>query len=305
MGEIEFIEKNNQVFWKVESEQAQKSVLSWRMLENNEIKGLLTFNYYYVDNRIYFHYNCQNLQRLGEHFKRKSGDFEMLYFICEEILKVIVRGQEYLLEGEGYLLSPEWIFWNWGARELKLCYLPGRNMDAGEEYIALVEYLMQHTEHKDKRAVAMIYGLYDMLTTEGFIPEQLLKYLQEVQGDYEQRKQAKDYKYFLCPQQAEEMSRLQRQILDIENNVCPITGEETVIGRKEDCHLWLPFGVISQHHAILACETEEIVIIDTGSTNGTYLNGNRIPAYVRTTCKAGDVITFADIPYKVGVREKT
>ena len=343
--ELEFIENKQQVLWKAEAEQAQSGILSWRMLENNEIKGLLPFDYYYVDNRIHFYYACQSLQKLEDYFKKKEGDFDTLYFICMESIKIILRGQEYLLGQGGYLLTPEWIFWSRREKKLALCYLPGGKRELDKDYVKLVEFLMQHTNHKDKKAVEMIYQLYDMLLTEGFVPEQLQKYLEEIQKSGSQiqeeigrkrtkdkqikesdekrtinedvglNNEEKDFQYFLKPIATEKNSDLQKRILfTVKEAVLPISLKETVVGRKIedrlDSSLYngqdadssvinLPLQVISRRHALFLYEMGQLFIMDTESKNGTYLNGNKISAYVKTHCKAGDVITFADISFQI------
>lgn len=351
MEELEFIEKRRQVLWKAEAEQAQSGILSWRMLENNEIKGLLPFDYYYVDSRIHFYYTCQSLQKLGDYFEKKEGDFDTLYFICLELLNIILRGQEYLLGQGGYLLAPEWIFWCRGERRLELCYLPGGERELDKDYIRLVEFLMQHTNHKDKKAVEMIYQLYDMLQTEGFVAERLKQYLEELRegGNQEQAeigyrrakegkgdkqreeiergktsaihkrggadKEEQAFPYFLKPVAMGKSSDLQKRMLLADREVVlPVLLKETVIGRRTEngrnfflCEgketdlsvINLPFQVISRRHALLLCEMGQLFIMDTESKNGTYLNGNKISAYVKTRCKPGDVITFADISFQI------
>lgn len=342
MEELEFIEKRQQVLWKAEAEQAQSGILSWRMLENNEIKGLLPFDYYYVDSRIHFYYTCQSLQKLEDYFEKKEGDFDTLYFICKELINIILRGQEYLLGQGGYLLVPEWIFWSRRERQLALCYLPGGERELDKDYIKLVEFLMQHTNHKDKKAVEMIYQLYDMLHTEGFVPEQLQQYLEELRESGNQipeeirnkrekeiesdttkainkkdglDKEKRDFQYFLKPIATEKNSDLQKRMLFAdEETVLPISLKETVIGRQKEngwnslsCNgqgidlsvINLPLRVISRRHALFLYEMGQLFLMDTESKNGTYLNGNKISAYVKTPCKTGDVITFADISFQI------
>ena len=47
---------------------------------------------------------------------------------------------------------------------------------------------------------------------------------------------------------------------------------------------------VSRLHAILKLFEEQIVIMDLGSSNGTYLNGSRLTPYVDTPVAHGDVI---------------
>lgn len=313
MKGLELDQKNNWVLWKTEIEQVKKNELAWRMLENNEISGLLPFDYYYVDNQICFRYDYHSLQRIETFFQRKTGDFVTLCFLCEEVLKIMERGQEYLLDKRGYLLLPEWIFWNRYEKKVFLCYLPGKEGEAGKEYTAIVEYLMQHTDHSDKSAAGLIYGLYEMLGSDGFVLENLLSYLQKARNAYEllecenqTHEEMRDdernvgTKYLLKPLPDGGAGKLWGKLLcGQEGTGYFIQQEKLSVGREEKSDLCLPFGTVSRRHALFFCEPDGFYLMDTTSTNGTYLNGNKISAYVKTPCKENDIITFADISYQL------
>ncbi len=54
-----------------------------------------------------------------------------------------------------------------------------------------------------------------------------------------------------------------------------VKGEQVLIGRKSDSDIVLPNPYISRHHAKVVLENDGVVIVDLGSTHGTYLNGRR------------------------------
>jgi FOG: FHA domain len=57
----------------------------------------------------------------------------------------------------------------------------------------------------------------------------------------------------------------------------PLTGLLKEIGRASECDLCLAFdGSVSRQHARLEWDGHTWVIIDTNSTNGTFVNGERI-----------------------------
>ena len=47
---------------------------------------------------------------------------------------------------------------------------------------------------------------------------------------------------------------------------------------------------VSRLHAVLKLIKDQIVLVDLGSSNGTYLNGNRLSPYVETSVAHGDVV---------------
>jgi hypothetical protein len=55
-----------------------------------------------------------------------------------------------------------------------------------------------------------------------------------------------------------------------------LTAPLTILGRGTDCDLRLVDPGVSRHHAELRVEDGEIVLVDLGSTNGTFVNGQPV-----------------------------
>jgi diguanylate cyclase (GGDEF)-like protein len=67
----------------------------------------------------------------------------------------------------------------------------------------------------------------------------------------------------------------------------------TRLGRSADNTIQLPDASVSRHHAFLrADEDGEIRLTDLGSTNGTYLNGRRLPEQTPVRVEDGDRLQF-------------
>lgn len=62
----------------------------------------------------------------------------------------------------------------------------------------------------------------------------------------------------------------------------------TSVGRQENCSIFLEHPHVSRRHAQLNVVGEKTVLIDTGSSNGTFVNGTRIRTAVEI--KIGDII---------------
>jgi|TARA_B100002003_G_C14032543_1_gene497691 pSer/pThr/pTyr-binding forkhead associated (FHA) protein len=57
---------------------------------------------------------------------------------------------------------------------------------------------------------------------------------------------------------------------------CPITGDQIKIGRDEDNDIVIDNAAVSRHHAKIKRAGDGYVVEDLGSTNGTFVNENRI-----------------------------
>lgn len=58
--------------------------------------------------------------------------------------------------------------------------------------------------------------------------------------------------------------------------VVPITSDEATLGRGSDCDVWLQNSAVSRLHARLVVRRGKLVIEDSGSANGTFVNGERV-----------------------------
>jgi Protein of unknown function (DUF3662)/FHA domain len=61
-----------------------------------------------------------------------------------------------------------------------------------------------------------------------------------------------------------------------------LTAPLTILGRGTDCDLRLVDPGVSRHHAELRIEDGQVVLVDLGSTNGTFVNGQPVRRVVLT-----------------------
>ncbi len=55
-----------------------------------------------------------------------------------------------------------------------------------------------------------------------------------------------------------------------------LSKEETTIGRAPECDVFLDDEGVSRHHAKIIRQDETLILMDLGSTNGSYHEGERI-----------------------------
>jgi pSer/pThr/pTyr-binding forkhead associated (FHA) protein len=72
--------------------------------------------------------------------------------------------------------------------------------------------------------------------------------------------------------------------------------KEIIVGRSSDLDMVLVEDMVSRRHARIACSDTQIIIEDLGSTNGTFVNGEKIK---RTTLKEGDRVLIGTSILKV------
>jgi predicted component of type VI protein secretion system len=78
----------------------------------------------------------------------------------------------------------------------------------------------------------------------------------------------------------------------------PVSGETTVIGRGEDCDLRIPLLSVSRRHTQLNIEDDDLLCRDLGSSNGTYVNNQRV---TETQLSAGDRLAVGPVIFTVQI----
>jgi hypothetical protein len=80
-------------------------------------------------------------------------------------------------------------------------------------------------------------------------------------------------------------------------------GRRLNVGRGTDNDIYLNHSSVSKVHAALRMDQQHnLLVADTGSTNGTHINGVRIPYGEARPIEEGDVVAFGDV--EVRLRKK-
>jgi len=77
----------------------------------------------------------------------------------------------------------------------------------------------------------------------------------------------------------------------------PVPGPEFLIGRSEECHLRPQSNRISRKHAAIRIEEGFAGVRDFGSSNGTFVNGERVEG--EQQLKNGDRLMFGPLEFEV------
>ncbi len=72
----------------------------------------------------------------------------------------------------------------------------------------------------------------------------------------------------------------------------------SIVGRQRSCDLVIPAATVSRLHCELALEGQWVRVRDLGSSNGTFVNGQRVKEARATT---GDRLTIGPITFEIYV----
>ncbi|HLL87946.1 MAG TPA: FHA domain-containing protein, partial [Tepidisphaeraceae bacterium] len=85
---------------------------------------------------------------------------------------------------------------------------------------------------------------------------------------------------------------------DGERRSFSVVRDITVIGRREDCDLRIPLGDISRKHCRLIRDDDAVRLEDLGSSNGSFVNGQRVQEAV---VQPGDTISVGPVNFVVQI----
>lgn len=83
---------------------------------------------------------------------------------------------------------------------------------------------------------------------------------------------------------------------DLNGSIFNLEMGETTVGRNPDCTISLDFHGVSRRHFSINVEESQVTVTDLGSSNGTYLNNQKLTE--ETQLKRGDVVKIGAIAMK-------
>lgn len=79
---------------------------------------------------------------------------------------------------------------------------------------------------------------------------------------------------------------------------------EVLIGRAPDCSLKPVCTLVSRYHCLLINDVDKLTITDLNSTNGTFVNGEKLRAHQPITLSDGDIVRTGTAAFQVAILAK-
>lgn len=317
-GENMLIEKNTPIAYR------------FKMLENNDIEGLIRPIAMEMDGTLTLKYNTSSYYVLERLFLKLKPDGSFLRIIMEQLERVTYKLKEFLLEPDDLVIKPEFMFYNWGEKALKLIYIPGYGKNIKNQLKAFLEYIMKIFDHRDEAGVKYMYGIYDLVSEDTFSISDF-SYRLVTGGDvaYCGPDMATGQNVNYGPDMAARQSvNYGRRLAGEQKTGCgldvaagqgaapaekevtklvPLTSgalkeiviskydEMILVGRgKRETDYRIPTTQISRVHACVYIRSNGLYVEDRESTNGTFINSVRLEPLKQERIVVGDLINFAN-----------
>ncbi|MBP3878724.1 MAG: hypothetical protein J6D46_00210, partial [Lachnospiraceae bacterium] len=140
-----------------------------RVILANRIRGLLPCRLMYLNGDTYYSFDITSMQSLeilrGRQILSGDGFSDFLY----ELIDVLCGMEEYLLNFDHIMLTPDKIYIDPSGGKIGLVYFPAYRKDVKESLRELVEYLLSGTDPDDRRTTLLGYRVYHALQREDLL----------------------------------------------------------------------------------------------------------------------------------------
>lgn len=138
----------------------QKERYDVPMLLNNQIPYLLTVQITYLNQRARYAYDITGKQAVFDWVERRKIKYKDCVNLYSAIFDVIDTCSEYLLDESNLVLLPEYIYYELSNYRYHFLYHIYYHRDILQQVNELCEFLMDHVDYEDEKAVLLVYAMY-------------------------------------------------------------------------------------------------------------------------------------------------
>ena len=178
--QVRYRKSMDRYYLVVEPEKEAEENYQLRMLLENRIPGLLPLEVKLREGKKELHYDVSSMQPLSRVYDRRELNGEEIRRIFFGILDAISGMRDYLMDEEGVVLDPTYIFTDMESGTIRLLFLPfGYDKAEEDPMLQPAEFLMEHADHRDPQAALCAYRIYQTIRKGNYVAADLRRALEE------------------------------------------------------------------------------------------------------------------------------
>ena len=130
------------------------------MLVNNRINGFLPVHVQQMNGKSTLSYEITSLENLPEFLDARKITYDEMVSLLLQFCSAVSEAGRYLLDGEGILLEPQYIYVSKSLERIRFCYYPYQHMPLHQSVNVLCRFLIDHIDYDDRRSLELAYGLF-------------------------------------------------------------------------------------------------------------------------------------------------
>lgn len=194
-------------------QEADVNKYSFKMLEKNQIKGVLPCKIRMEDGKGYLYVDITNKKNLENLYEGKEMQLEDMLYTFQNLLPVLEELRNYLLTEEMVCFDPEYIYMDEEEESFYVVVLPWR--EEQQNFHKLAEFFLEKINHKDENGVNAAYHFYRQQSKHSFSLYQFLPILEKENVLKRQKKSREEESYVLPATEAamEPESDLEEEVM--------------------------------------------------------------------------------------------
>lgn len=167
MPKAEYIRKINQSSLMITPEKEYETEKdSIEMFRYHQIPDFLKMKVQKRNTNAQFCYDITSKRSLEQLLEYKLLDYLLLLKILSSFDDACRQIEDFMMTENDILLEPAFVFADHNLDYWSYCYVPGNQSDICQQFKGFMGYLLQHLDHKDKRAVRLAYDVYQRVVEE-------------------------------------------------------------------------------------------------------------------------------------------
>ena len=137
-----------------------------KILIGQNVSGFLKIAERKINGECHFLYKISSKMNMKDSFSTGGMSSEELIGLIKSFGILFETMDNYLMDYNSIVLSPEFIWREVGGEEWSFVYYSGKDGVFEDDLKALFEYIIKVVNHKDTKAVTMAYGIYKRICEE-------------------------------------------------------------------------------------------------------------------------------------------
>ena len=160
MMEVEYRREMNRNYMVIRPPVTGRDKYTVRMLNGNQIQGLLAFQDKMMDGDMKYYYDITSKQPLNRILEHRHMSGEELRTLVSELLYTLKQMERFFLDEGQLCFQPEYIYVEPNSFKASFCLIPGRRKEFAEELCELSQYLLDHVNQSDGEAVVLAFSIF-------------------------------------------------------------------------------------------------------------------------------------------------
>ena len=158
--EVSYSRRLDYQYMMIETGEEARSDYRLSMLINNRINGFLPVHVQQMNGKSTLSYEITSLENLPEFFDARKITYDEMVSLLLQFCSAVSEAGRYLLDGEGILLEPQYIYVSKSLERIRFCYYPYQHMPLHQSVNVLCRFLIDHIDYDDRRSLELAYGLF-------------------------------------------------------------------------------------------------------------------------------------------------